>query len=339
MGFVLSLGCGLAINDAHKEVINAKAEDTGTFVKIKATEVSTNLEEGLYLIEATYNYNKASYDAIMKAEYNNDKNEKLAGTVLKKTSGNYVNPDNGYIWKLAKTGDYWTIYNESTKKYAAATSQENKAALVDSIDDDGYAKWTIKQSTRNGKSDCFDIINVKRESKQYLGNGGNSNTGGPFACYTQGATTSITLYKKTLTPSEEAEAWGKSFMETDTALTCEDENVDNSDNLVLMWSDFEDEYNNISDDAKNVVKAAVGDNNGSTYLAKAVARYDHIIARYSSAHTEINDFIGRNSSASGLSKISKGIDNNNYLIVIFTVSFISITAVGGYFFLRKRKVN
>ncbi len=213
------------------------------------------------------------------------------------------------------------------------------AALVDSIDDDGYAKWTIKQSTRSGKTDCFDIINVKRESKQYLGNGGNSTTGGTFACCAQSDTTSITLYKKALTPSEEAEAWGKSFMETDTALTCKDENVDNSENLGLMWSDFEEEYNKISDDAKNIVKAAVGDNNGSTYLAKAVARYDHIITRYSSTHTEINDFIGRHSTAAGLSKISKGTDNNNYLIVIFAISFVSITAVGGYFFLRKRKAN
>lgn len=334
LGLALSLGCGLAMNNTHKEVVETKAEYDVTFAKIKATADLANLEEGLYLIEATYNYSKNSYDAIMKAEYTNSKKEKLVGTVLNKSNGTYVNPDNAYIWKLTKfDNNYWTLYNESTKKYVAAVSKENQAALVENIDD--YAKWKIEQSSRSGKSDCFDFVNAKRTEKQYLGNGGNSTTGGPFACYTHADTTCLSLYKKVLTPEEEAETWGKNFMETDTALTCEEESADNFDDLSFMWSDFEEEYNKISDDAKNIVKTATADNNGSTYLAKAVARYDHIMNRYPS----LNNFIQRATYSSGRTIAIFDSNNNIAIMSVVIISFVGITVIGGYLFLKKQKQN
>ena len=316
LGLVLGLGSAIAVDGSYKDAVNAKATSTDYSVTKTVDELI-----------AENNWEKSHENTI-------------------NTTLSFLNLDSNIKFSFSGTGNTGSLWANSKNNNKAevriyVTKNTTNASLTVSAENENVTIKTIKLTYTLDSSPTIsptitsdNNYTVQNNTETFNITGGVKN--GQLRVSVFSCDYSI---KSTVAPEDEAEAWGKSFMETDTALTCEDENVDNSENLVLMWSDFEDEYNNISDDAKNVVKAAVGDNNGSTYLAKAVARYDHIIARYSSAHTEINDFIGRNSSAAGLSKISKGTDNNNYLIVIFTVSFISITAVGGYFFLRKRKVN
>ena len=73
-----------------------------------------------------------------------------------------------------------------------------------------------------------------------------------------------------------------------------------------------------------------------------MARYDLIIRKYgTSAH---DDFIGRfgegkingplNSANAILGNI---VGNANTIVIIVIISMISVTCIGGYFFLRKRK--
>ena len=80
-----------------------------------------------------------------------------------------------------------------------------------------------------------------------------------------------------------------------------------------------------------------------------MARYDLIIRKYgtdtsSGGH---DDFIGR----FGVGKINGPLnqsrlllsnmfgDNTNSVAIIVIISMVSMTAIGGYFFLRKRKEN
>lgn len=100
--------------------------------------------------------------------------------------GTISDPSKYAVWTLAKSGDYWTLYNAKTCMYAASTGAKNKAQLLaDGADDKSL--WTI--------SDGYEIVN-----KQNTTNGVNANlrfnSGYGFACYATGTGGALSLYKK-----------------------------------------------------------------------------------------------------------------------------------------------
>ena len=144
---------------------------------------------------------------------------------------------------------------------------------------------------------------------------------------------SITIIKDADAISE-AESWGSEFMEY-TDMACENVSINNKDNLDSIWPDLEEYYSAISDNAKRIVVAEEGDNNGSTYLAKAVARYDHIMNRYPT----LTNFIQRATSSSGRTIAIFNSNNNIAIMSVVIISFVGITVIGGYLFLKKQKQN
>ena len=101
------------------------------------------------------------------------------------------NPDAAIVWKIAKSGDYYTLYNAAVKKYAGATGSKNQAALLDDATDD-KALWSITGS------DTYDFENkaraaaTKDSNNKWLRN--NSTYG--FACYASSTGGALSLYKK-----------------------------------------------------------------------------------------------------------------------------------------------
>ena len=93
------------------------------------------------------------------------------------------------IWKLSKSGNYWTFYNESVGQYAAGTGVKNNAKLSSTLDD--YSKWTA-----SGNS-TYEFVNLGNDSK-----GINpllrKNPGVGFACYATNTNVggALTLYKR-----------------------------------------------------------------------------------------------------------------------------------------------
>ena len=81
------------------------------------------------------------------------------------------------------------------------------------------------------------------------------------------------------------------------------------------------------------------------YIACGLARYDYIVAKYNKLlglTTDYPDFINRNPSLSGGAKVTLSniiSENNNAVAIIIVISMVSVTAIGGYFFIKKRKVN
>lgn len=129
-------------------------------------------------------------------------------------------------------------------------------------------------------------------------------------------------------------AFGTSFLNA-TATACTDGTKDNSEALKTAWTALKTEFNALSDGAKKVVKEATA-NDAGTDLEKAMARYDHIVKRYSATHTEINDFIGRGVTASLTNQLFKTNTTNN-IMVISLIGCASVAAIGSFFFIRKRK--
>lgn len=97
-------------------------------------------------------------------------------------------PDEDIVWHIAKSGDYWTIYNESVDKYAAGTGAKNKAQLLAS-GTDTKSLWTASgtgtyEFVNKGNADAGVNKNLRR----------NGTYG--FACYSTSTGGALTLYKK-----------------------------------------------------------------------------------------------------------------------------------------------
>ena len=105
----------------------ADPEPTGTFEKFTGT-----LEEGDYVLVAN-----GTTDALK----NNITSNRFDCGTVEVAEDKIVNPDKSVIWHIAANDKYWTMYNESTKKYAGGTTSKNQGALLDDVTD--LAKWTI----------------------------------------------------------------------------------------------------------------------------------------------------------------------------------------------------
>ena len=141
------------------------------------TKYTGELVEGDYIIV---------YDGVaMNTTVSSDR---LQYTAVSPVNDVISDPAETIVWHIAKSGDYWTIYNASANKYAASTGAKNKAQMLAS-GTDNKSLWTVSGTN------TYEFVN-----KQNKVNGVNSNlrrngTYG-FACYATSTGGSLTLYKK-----------------------------------------------------------------------------------------------------------------------------------------------
>ena len=95
---------------------------------------------------------------------------------------------------------------------------------------------------------------------------------------------------------------------------------------------LESSYNELFASAKSLFTSG----NTKTETAKAYTRYVHIINHYDSLDNFASATVSRNNAILPPYQIS-GDTSNNALIIVVTISLVSLVAVGGYFFFRKRK--
>lgn len=123
-------------------------------------------------------------DAMKAAELN----ERIAFAPVEIEEGVINTEDASIIWHIAKSGDYWTIYNAEEERYAASTGAKNKAALIEDGTDD-KALWTV--SVDEGE---FEFVNKANDAKAVNANlRQNGNFG--FACYSTSTGSPLSLYK------------------------------------------------------------------------------------------------------------------------------------------------
>ena len=108
------------------------------------------------------------------------------------------------------------------------------------------------------------------------------------------------------------------------------------------WAGEVSRYNSITDGrVKDKIYSATANRTG-TYLEQAVYWYDYAIA----AHPELTKFIKNSSNVVRASNVQVGYgpfvsnsQNTNTIAIIVIISLVSVTAIGGFFFIRKRKEN
>lgn len=111
------------------------------------------------------------------------------------------------------------------------------------------------------------------------------------------------------------------------------------------WGSISTAYGNIPAAMKYekaLLTGGTADEESEDVIEQALARYDYIVGKYNKGQgiTAYNDFLGRNPSPISNSRIIlNSIVNNsgNTVAIIVIISMISVTVIGGYFFLRKRK--
>ena len=125
----------------------------------------------------------------MKAEVANGR---LAYADVKVSEKTIANSDASIVWHLSPSGDYWTILNEKTSKYAASTGAKNKAQLLaDGADDKSL--WTV---TKTKNAATFEFVNKANSSANPAVNANLRNNGtNGFACYSTSTGGPLSLYR------------------------------------------------------------------------------------------------------------------------------------------------
>lgn len=92
------------------------------------------------------------------------------------------------VWHIAKSGGYWTIYNEAANAYASSTGAKNKAQMLEDGTDD-KALWTVSGT------ETFEFVNKANTAAGINAYLRNNDTYG-FACYASSTGGALSLYKK-----------------------------------------------------------------------------------------------------------------------------------------------
>lgn len=125
----------------------------------------------------------------MKASVTNDRlgyvdvTDKVKGTRIE-------NSDESIIWHIAPSAEYWTIFNDNTKSFAASNSKKNQAQLLANGADD-MSLWTVTKTT---DASTFEFVNKKNTTAKVNANLRNNGNFG-FACYGTGTGGPLSLYR------------------------------------------------------------------------------------------------------------------------------------------------
>ncbi len=230
------------------------------------------------------------------------------------------------IWHIAPVGNYYTIYNAVENKYLAGTAKNSAGLIEDGTDE--RALWTV--TIDNGTFEFENLARSKGANPDNKWLRKNSTYG--FGCYASGTGGALSLYKKAYTAVEYA-----SVLMNYLGEVCDATNGNtNVTDLTSTWAILSAEYALLD----STVKAELGNDSESTIVLNALSAYDYVVGKYNKTQglTAINDFMNREPTPVG-AKSLKIMDNNAALMVVIITAFVTMTFVGGYFFLRKKKEN
>ena len=100
------------------------------------------------------------------------------------------NSDESIIWHIAPSAEYWTIFNDNTKSFAASNGTKNQAQLL-ADGTDAKSLWTV---TKTNNAATFEFVNKANTTANVNANLRNNGTYG-FACYAAATGGPLSLYR------------------------------------------------------------------------------------------------------------------------------------------------
>jgi hypothetical protein len=160
------------------------------------------------------------------------------------------------------------------------------------------------------------------------------------------SSTTASLYKMNVTDSINTEVSNfVSGFHSSIGGVCDASGVDTDTSaLNSAWTTQATAFKALSVDAQGILANTTYTHNAETAgsTADIIDRYDYVYGKYSASLTK-GDFMNR-SDAGTLVTYSERVNpfniignNGNTVVIIVVISMISVTCIGGYFFLRKRK--
>ena len=244
------------------------------------------------------------------------------------SSSNTITTGQELEWKFASYDSGYSIQGKCGKYIGSLTTEANGMLVGDSA-----YKNTLSISSGNvsiaGTNGYKLVFNTTRDGFRY---------------YTSGT---VQLYK--LVESSDVSDYADDFL---AALqggqnpVCKADGSTTLATLQSVWKDLADEYDLLSNADKEQFRLGVASEaQDATNVAKALALYDYIAAKY---NTRLEgqglvadfDFMNRNIQPAQSGRISffnNEANNGNTFAIAVVISIMGVTAVGGYFFLRKRK--
>ena len=314
-------------------------------------DVSVTLESMSYQINETESWSVASSlsvgDRVVIAGTHSDANYELTGVSSNigqavsfdsDPTGTFVltvgegNAENSFTFSNGTSYLAYTLSAASGSNYLHTISNPSTEDQLNQV------SWTV--SISDGSATITNVYNTNRKILF------NYNNGSPRYCaYTSAPSTTMHLpaiYKLTggLSSKNVDETLfngvhnnfgaGKTYAWDEV---CSSFNSGN-------WSSAGTALKGISGFANYKLERAVGDINGNE-IEQFIAKYDIIIGKFSTA----DDFLGRfgaggiNYGSARVVPMINIVGNTNTVAIIVIISMVSVTAIGGYFFIRKRKEN
>ena len=261
---------------------------------------------------------------VMGSQANNNRN----AVATTKNGDCIVKTDDTAVFTLlpAKDGGF-AFYDATAKNLLASVNNTGKNYLYtngDYGDEHAYAAIPIDEDgntsiTFQGNATDYPKNQLKYNSQSTI-----------FSCYSSGQD-AISIYIAVESePESIGDTWAKQF---NTTANCDPTGVRTLSSNT--WSTLKTEFTNQSIPEKMAASYLDVDSSVATDdFKKVVNNYMHCLTKYGYTGF-IND---RGSSTSSLSNnIYKSSDNNTAISIIVIVSIISVTTIGAYLFIRKRK--
>lgn len=144
--------------------------------------------------------------------------------------------------------------------------------------------------------------------------------------------------------STEADSYAQEFL---TTITCNGSSVTSAlsawNTVGTATTSMEYKFSQLTAGAKNILKAVpAGGNKSGTNVEKCIARYDFILGKYGygTGTDKYHDFMERTpAKQSAVLSVFTGINEERTtpIIAVVIVTVVSLTAIGGYFYLRHKK--
>ena len=339
---LISIGSSSNLGSAMVTIESAHDSSISDFVIVSAT-----LESMTYTVRETESWTKA--DSISAGDQIIILNE-TATRELTEVNASHVgvateysgSPSHSFVLTVGTgnaEGSYTLSNNGTYLAYTnTSTSKNNNLYTLSSpstTDELNQVSWTIEIS--NGDATITNVYNTNRQL-QYNASSGQER----FCCYVS-AQTAVQIYKKSGgdTPYTVTEALfnavhnnfgeGKTYEWSDSCPSFDDG----------AWADACEAIIDLANYSSYKLNRAVADASGNE-IEVFLAKYDNIITKFTDEYDYLERFaVGgiNHGSITKVNSLSLLTNNGTEVAIIVVASMIGLSAVGGYFFLRKRKEN
>lgn len=328
----------------------SSSDDNAT---VSSTGLVTGIAEGTTTITATCaNGDKDTKvitiepkDILFKKATSNDDLVFGKEVVIASSDGKYVMGEQNTNNRTALTSSFdgeYIIKESTTAVFTLLPAKDNGFAFYDKTNDamlasNSSSSNNLKTDGDYGDENAYATVTISTDSASITFQGSNTrnqlkknSSSMLFSCYGSGQNDIAIYVAADGDPESIGDTWAKQFNAT--------ANCDPTGSRTLSsdtWTSLTEEFKAQSIPEKMAASYLdVESSVATTDFVNAINNYEHCLTRYGYTGF-IND---RGLTTTNISNmIYRNNDANTAIMIVVLVSFVSVTAIGGYFFIKKRR--